>query len=53
MGRLGLRDFLNENEAYAECVEEINKKLALREAIDAANRAIATSKNPSPWTAAN
>ena len=52
MGRLGLRDFMNENEAYAECVEEINKKLALREAIDAANRAIASSKNPQPWTKA-
>lgn len=44
-GKIKLRDFLKENGTYGEAVDEINKRLALREAIDMANRSIALSKH--------
>ena len=37
-----LREVVHENEMYSDVVAEINKKLALRDAIDRANCAIAT-----------
>ena len=37
-----LREVVHENEMYSDVVAEINKKLALRDAIDRANAAIAT-----------
>ena len=39
-----LRDVVQENEIYSDVVDEINKKLALREAIERANMAIANGK---------
>ena len=42
-----LRDILGENQIYEDVVSEINKKLALKEAIDRANGAIQASKKPS------
>lgn len=40
----GLREFLNENEQYAEALEKINQKLAMKDAIERASNAIELSK---------
>jgi hypothetical protein len=40
----GLKDVINENVLYEDVVDQINRKLALREAIHRANDAIASSR---------
>ena len=40
----GLKDVINENNLYEDVVGQINRKLALREAIHRANEAIASSR---------
>lgn len=45
--RQSLKEYLNENEVYEDLVEQINKKIALKQAIERANEAIASSKQPS------
>ncbi len=42
--RQTLREFINENQMYEEVVDQINKKIALRNAIDRANDAISSAK---------
>ena len=42
--KANLRDYITENEMYESVVDQINQKLALRQAIDRANDAIAQSK---------
>lgn len=37
---------MNQNQMYEDVLDKINNKLALKEAIDRANQAIASSKNP-------
>ena len=39
-----LREVIDQNRMYGDVVEQINKKLALRDAIDRANNAIASGK---------
>ena len=42
--KVSLREYLAENQMYEDVVKEINKKLALRDAIERANRAIGSGK---------
>ena len=42
--KVSLRDFINENQMYEEVVDQINKKIALKNAIDRANDAISSAK---------
>jgi len=42
--KVGLKEYIAENQAYKEAVDEINQKLALKEAIERANDAISQSK---------
>ena len=45
--RQTLREFLTENTMYEDVVDQINKKIALRNAIDRANDAISSAKRSS------
>jgi len=45
--RQTLREFITENTMYEEVVDQINKKIALRNAIDRANDAISSAKRSS------
>jgi len=38
--KVGLKEYIAENQAYKEAVDQINQKLALKDAIDRANDAI-------------
>ena len=42
--KVGLKEYIAENQAYKEAVDQINQKLALKDAIDRANDAISQSK---------
>lgn len=46
-GKHGLKDFMDQHHKYEDVLEKINNKLALKEAIERANKAIASSKNQS------
>ena len=46
-GKHDLQDILSENEMYQDVVDRINRKLALRKAIDSANDAMSNSRRPS------
>lgn len=46
-GKVSLKDFIKENKTYDDVVEQINRKIALKRAIDQANGAIQRSIRPS------
>ena len=46
-GKPRVEDYMAQNEVYEDVLEKINQKLALKDAIDRANKAIASSKQPS------
>lgn len=46
-GKVTLKDFIKENTTYEDVVDQINKKIALKRAIERANDAISRSKRPS------
>ena len=46
-GKVSLKDFIKENTTYEDVVDQINKKIALKRAIERANDAITKSRRPS------